>query len=260
MIMIKKLLLLSLLFLIKNLYCQIEVLESYPYGQNFYVGGIYQLNKEMVQIVKAQKLLPCEKGEKYSVKVIVYDNSTINYVKDFDTLEIKKNKCAFDFSRQLFPYLKKWMPAKENGKFVAAIAKIDVMPFYLFHSKDDPKDNVMKNPTFKKGIEAFGFEVKSIFERYIKRNEDKRVSLTFVVTENGEMEDFKIEGDFSENDKKSIISSLSRIKGKWNPATFNNIPYRARMRQPVTQQFDWNIQIDENNKMMNQNYYNNRYR
>lgn len=74
------------------------------------------------------------------------------------------------------------------------------------------------------------------------------------------MEDFKIEGDFSEYEKKSIINSLSRIKGKWNPATFNNIPYRSRIRQPVTQQFDWNRQIDENNRMMNQNYYNNRYR
>ncbi|WP_312900557.1 hypothetical protein [Chryseobacterium taichungense] len=258
--MIKKLLLLSLFFLMKNLYGQIEILESYPYGQDFYAGGINQLQKEMVQIVKAQKLLPCEKEEKYSIQVIVYDNSTISYVKDFDTVEIQKNRCAFDFSRKIFPHLKRWIPAKENGKFIAAIAKIDVIPFYLINSKDDPKDNETKKPTFKKGIEAFGFEIKSIFERYIKKNEYKIASLTFIVNENGGMEDFKIEGEFSDSDRKDIINSLSRIKGKWNPATFNNIPFKMRVRQPLLQQYDLQAEMEDRDRMMNQNYYNNRHR
>ncbi|MFS4472719.1 hypothetical protein [Chryseobacterium sp. T20] len=215
----------------------------------------------MVKVVKEQKLLPCEKSEeRYNVQILVYENSTINYVKDFDTVDIQKNKCAFDFSRKIIPHLKRWMPAKVNGKFIGAITKIEINPFYLVNSNDDPSKNKRKNPTFKKGIEAFGFEIKSIFERYIVKNEDKRTVLTFIVNEKGEMENFVIEGDFSDFDKKSIINSLSKIKGKWNPATFNNIPIRARIKQPVFQEFDFRTEIEDKSNIINSNFYNNRYR
>ncbi|NIF07277.1 hypothetical protein F3J23_17800 [Chryseobacterium sp. Tr-659] len=259
--MIKKFLLLITFFTTKLIFGQNEVLDKYPYGQDFYAGGLNQLNKEMVKIVKEQKFLPCEKTEEqYNVQILVRENSTISYVKDFDTVNIQKNKCAFDFSRKIIPHLKRWMPAKVNGKFIGAIARIEINPFYLVNSKDDPSKNEKKNPTFKKGIKAFGFEIKSIFERYVKKNEDKRAWLTFVVNENGEMEDLKIEGDFSDYEKKDIINSLYRIKGKWNPATFNNIPIRAKISQPILQQFDLQVELENQNKMMDQNFQNNRYR
>ncbi|MGI9583653.1 hypothetical protein ACR1PO_20820 [Chryseobacterium sp. RRHN12] len=259
--MIKKFLLLITFFTIKLIFAQNVVLDKYPYGQDFYAGGLNQLTKEMVKVVKEQKLLPCEKSEeRYNVQILVYANSTINYVKDFDTVDIQKNKCAFDFSRKIIPHLKRWMPAKVNEKFTGAITKIEINPFYLVNSKDDPSKNEKKNPTFKKGIKAFRFEIKSIFESYIKKNEDKRALLTFVVNENGEMEDFKIEGDFFDYEKKDIINSLSKIKGKWNPATFNNIPIRAKISQPIFQQFDLQIELEDQNKIMDQNFHNNRYR
>ncbi|WP_426481396.1 hypothetical protein [Chryseobacterium sp. R2ACT005] len=259
--MIKKILLLIAFFTVKLIFAQKEVLDQYPRGQDFYAGGFNQLNKEMVKIVKEQKLLPCEKSEeRYNIQILVYENSTISYVKDFDTVEIQKNKCAFDFSRKIIPHLKRWMPAKGNGKFVAAITKIEINPFYLVNSYDDPSKNKKENPTFKKGIEAFGLEVKSIFEKYIKKNEDKRASVTFVVNENGGMEDFNLEGDFSDFDKKDIINSLSRMKGKWNPATYNNIPIRTKIRQPIFQQFDLQTELDERNRITDQKFYNNRYR
>lgn len=261
MIMIKKFLLLIIFFTTKLIFAQNEVLDKYPYGQDFYAGGLNQLNKEMVKVVKELKLLPCEKSEeRYNVKILVYENSTINYVKDFDIVDIQKNKCAFNFSRKIIPHLKRWMPAKVNGKFIGAITKIEINPFYLVNSKDDPSKNKKENPTFKKGIKAFGFEIKSIFERYIKKNEDKRALLTFVVNENGEMVDFEIEGDFFDYEKKDIINSLSKIKGKWNPATFNNIPIRAKIRQPIFQQFDLQIELEDQNKIMDQNFHNNSYR
>lgn len=261
MTMIKKILLFITFFATKLIFAQNEVLDKYPYGQDFYVGGVNQLTKEMVMVVKEKKLLPCEKSEeRYNVQILVHENSTINYVKDFDTLEIQKNKCAFDFSRKIIPHLKKWMPAKVNGKFIGAIAKFEINPFYLVNSKDDPSKNEKKGPTFKKGIKAFGFEVKSIFERFVKKNEDKRALLTFVVNENGEMEDFKIEGDFFDYEKKDIINSMSRIKGKWNPATFNNIPIRAKITQPIFQQFDLQRELEDQDKIMDQNFHDNRYR
>lgn len=259
--MIKKFLLLIIFFTTKLIFAQIEVLDKYPYGQDFYAGGLNQLNKEIVKIVKEQKLQPCERSEeRYNVQILVSENSTINYVKDFDTINIQKNKCAFDFSRKIIPHLKRWMPAKENGKFIGAIAKIEINPFYLVNSKDDPSKNEKEIATYKKGMKAFGFEIKSIFERYVKKNEDKRAWLIFVVNENGDMEDFKIEGDFSDNDKKDIINSLSKIKGKWNPATFNNIPVRYRIRQPLLQQFDLQVELDNKDRIMNRNFHNNSYR
>lgn len=259
--MIKKFLLLIIFFTTKLIFAQIEVLDKYPYGQDFYAGGLNQLNKEIVKIVKEQKLQPCERSEeRYNVQILVSENSTINYVKDFDTINIQKNKCAFDFSRKIIPHLKRWMPAKENGKFIGAIAKIEINPFYLVNSKDDPSKNEKEIAIYKKGMKAFGFEIKSIFERYVKKNEDKRAWLIFVVNENGDMEDFKIEGDFSDNDKKDIINSLSKIKGKWNPATFNNIPVRYRIRQPLLQQFDLQVELDNKDRIMNRNFHNNSYR
>jgi hypothetical protein len=242
-------------------FAQKEVLNSYPPGQDFYAGGGYQLFIEMVKIVKEHDLPPCEnRGERYDLKILIYENSTISYVKDFDSIEIQKNKCAFDLSRKIIPHLKRWVPAKEEGKFVAAIAKININPLYLHYSKDDPRKNEENMPTFKKGMQAFGVEVKSIFEKKIKRNEDKRTFLKFAVNENGDMEDFQIQGSYTDSEKKEIINQLSKIKGKWNPATFNGLPFKYWLRQPITQNFDIQTEIEDRTKEMYKNLYNTRYR
>lgn len=259
--MIKKFLLFIVFFSMHSIFAQKEVLDSYPPGQDFYAGGKNQLFKEMVKVIKEQNLTPCEnKTERYNLQILIYENSTISYVKDFDSIEIQKNKCALDFSRKIIPHLKRWIPAKEEGKFVAAITKININPFYLYYSKDDPKKNEEKIPTFKKGMQAFLYEVKSVFENKIKRNEDKRAWLKFAVDENGDMKDFQIEGNYTENEKNEIINELSRIKGKWNPATFNGIAFKYWFKQPITQNFDLQTEIQDRTKEIYKNMYNNRYR
>lgn len=238
---------------------QIEVLDKYPYGQDFYAGGRNQLNKEMVKVVKEQKLLSCEKSEEqYDIQILVNKDSSINYVKDFDSVKINNNKCAFDFSRKIIPYLKRWIPAKENGSYVAAIATISIQPFYLYHSKDDPSKNESKSPTYKRGMENFSEEIKSIFQDKLRKNENRSIELIFTVNEYGDMQDFIVTGDFSERDKKDVIRSLSKIKGKWNPATFNGIALRTKLRQPITQYFDFQLE-QERVKSMDQKMFNSRY-
>lgn len=235
----KYLLILIGLFICHPLSAQREILEKYPSGQDFYVGGINGIQKEIVKIIKEQKLQPCaDKTENYEIPVLVNEDATINFIKDFDSLTIEKNKCAFDFSRKIIPHLKKWLPAKENGKKIAAIARIKIQPFFMYHSKDNPINNVSINPTYKKGLQLFSEEISAIFMQRIKMNENKISSLTFVVNENGEMEDFRLEGAYTENQKSDLIRSLSRIKGKWNPATFNGIPHKSKVRQPIRQEFD----------------------
>lgn len=65
---------------------------------------------------------------------------------------------------------------------------------------------------------------------------------------------------FFDYEKKDIINSLSRIKGKWNPATFNNISIRAKITQPIFQQFDLQRELEDQDKIMDQNFHDNRYR
>lgn len=259
--MIKRVLILICIISVNLMSAQKEVWDEYPRGQYFYAGGINELNKEMKRIVKEQNLLPCEKSEEiYHMKILVNENAKINYVKDFDTLGIEKNKCAFDFGRKIIPFLKRWIPAKDQGKYISAMATITIHPFFLYYSKDNPSENVKTDPVYKKGIRSFQNEIRYIFQKRINANEDKIATLTFVINEDGGMEDFVLSGRFSDSDRKEILTELSKIKGKWNPAMFNNTPVRSRMRLPLVQNFDMEQHIKEMNGTMNRNIYNNSYR
>lgn len=88
----------------------VDILEFYPIAQSFYPGGISELEKHVIKITKKLQLKPCENSsEYYGAKIIVFENSSIAYAKDFDTVNISKNKCAFDYSRKIIPHLKNWM-------------------------------------------------------------------------------------------------------------------------------------------------------
>lgn len=227
------------------LYAQKETLERYPLGQDFYVGGIRGINTEIVKVFKEQNFKPCEnKSEIYEIPILVNENASINFVKDFDTITIEKNKCAYLLSRKIIPHLKNWLPARENNRNIAAIAWVKIQPFFMFHSKENPTQNVYVKPTFKKGMKDFSYQVSDIFKSRVKKNENKNSAVIFLVTENGDMKDFQIEGNYSDNEKRDLIRNLSKMYGKWNPATFNGVPYQSKIRQPIRQEFD--IQSDYN--------------
>lgn len=243
-----RILLLFLLIISNQLFAQVHVLESYPLGQDFYVGGLNGLEKEMVGIVKKEGLLPCENtDENYTVNILVYADASIKYIKDFDTIKIKKSKCAYDFSRKVIPHLKRWLPARIDGNPINAVTKISVQPFILYYSKDDPKDNKVISPRYKRGTNDFAEDIKRIMQDFIERNEDRKTFLTFVVNEDGIMQNFGIEGSFTDAEKRRMIDRFSRIKGKWEPATFNGIPRRVYMRQPIFQFFDIQFEIENIN-------------
>ena len=248
-----RLLLLILIITTNLLYAQKEVLETYPSEQNFYVGGLAGLNKEMVKIVKEQSLLPCDDVQKYVINILVNEDKSINYVKDPDTVGIQKNKCAFDYSRKIFPYLKNWIPARQNGKLVSAIAQVMVEPFFLYHSKDDLSKNEFKKVEYKGGINSFRNKVRNIFEDRIKKNENKWTGLSFTINKKGEIEDVELLGFFSDIEKKKIIYDILRIKGTWQPATFNGIPFKSRSSISLIQNFDLGFEHEKNKILMNPN-------
>lgn len=250
----KQCLLLILLIVTNLLYAQKEVLESYPPQQNFYVGGLTGLNKEMVKIVKEQNLLPCDgEEERYVITILVNEDKSINYVKDADSVEIQKNKCAFDYGRKIFPFLKSWIPAREDGKLVSAITKIMIEPFFLYHSKEDLSKNEFKKVEYKGGINSFRNKVKNIFEDRIKKNENKWTGLTFSINKKGEIEDVELMGAFSDIEKKKIIYDIISIKGTWKPATFNGVPFKSKSSMSLVQNFDLGFEHEKNRILMNPN-------
>jgi|GEM_PF-3375344 len=241
----KKLIFLFFFILFQMSYAQLEVLAGHPRGQSFYIGGINALQKDMIQIVKNKELLPCARtDEKYHVKILINADATIKYVKDFDTININKNKCAFDYSRKIIPALKRWIPAREGDKYIGAIAEFEIEPFFLYYSKEDPKDNKSTGPRFKRGIKNFTYEMKRIAEKHAHKNEDKLSFITFIINEEGVMVDFNVEGDYSESEKKNIINDLYKIKDTWEPRIFNGIPVRTQIKQVLRQKFAPELEKD----------------
>ncbi|RKS96733.1 hypothetical protein [Chryseobacterium defluvii] len=240
--MIKNLFLLILFVSFNTLQAQQEVLERYPYGQSPYEGGTDALILEMIQVIKKNEFSPCPSTEKYMLPILVNADASINFVKDPDTVSVFKNKCAFEFSRKLISYLKKWKPAVENGKPVGAIAEIQIEPFYLYYSKENPKLNEYKKPKFKNGMKVFGGHVKNIIEKNLSTNEDKKLYLSFVVSEKGVAENFQIDGNYTAAEKANMANELKKIKGEWEPATFNGIPMKFKFYNEFNQEFSFDYE------------------
>ena len=81
-IKLSKLLLLLIIF---SQSINAQVLERYPKGQDFYKGGTQKFYSDIHKILLEKNIQPCEnKNEVYDVKFVVYPDSTIKIVKDFD--------------------------------------------------------------------------------------------------------------------------------------------------------------------------------
>ncbi|PZU14883.1 MAG: hypothetical protein DI622_13050 [Chryseobacterium sp.] len=242
-----------LLGLMNVMYAQTEILEKYPYGQDFYVGGLNGLNKEMRTVLKENKLKPCVNDEeKYLVSVLVNPDKTIQFVKDFDTINIEKNKCAYNLSKKILRYLKNWIPAKVNEGNVKAIASFTVNPYFLFNNKVKKiYGNKDIEPVFERGASSFQREVKKILESYIKENiNSRKISIMFVINENGMFENLRILNlQIDEITEKDLIKDILSIKGKWTPGTRNGMPIRYNMHLYFEQEFSFEV---EKEKMDNQ--------
>ncbi|MPL56846.1 hypothetical protein SDC9_02337 [bioreactor metagenome] len=233
-------------FIAISLQAQIDVYDKYPIGQDFYKGGLSDFYKDIRKVIKKKNLKPCEnENEKYLVNLVIYADKKVSLVKDFDTLNIQKNKCAFDFSKSVLPYLDNWQPAKLDGKEVNAIAQFMIDPYFLFYHKfKNPNPDVEKPPVFEKNIKLFQKEVRRIIESYIKENiSGRKISLSFTITELGALEDLRITNlQLEEIDKEEIIKEILRIKGKWKPGTRNGKPVKFRMNLTFEQEFNLELE------------------
>lgn len=239
---------LTYLFLFFTIFlnAQTEVYDRYPFHQDFYKGGLSVFYKDIRKVIKKNKLMPCSnEDEKYLASVLVYSDKKINFVKDFDTINIQKNKCAFDLSKSILPYLDNWQPAKVNGKEVNAITQFMIDPYFLFHNKYKKVYlNEEKPPVYEKSLADFQYEVKRIIESYIKENiSGRRISLSFTITETGLLQDLRISNlQLDEIKEKDIIRDVLSIRGKWKPGTRNGLPVKYRMNLSFVQGFNFDLE------------------
>lgn len=236
-------------FLSFNLIHSQQIIELYSASEPYYSNGNEGLLLDMIKVAKDNEMQPCPIEQEYSPSVLVNVNSKIKFVQDFDSLNIAKNKCAFDFTKKMLPHLKNWQVLNRKGTNYPAIAKFKVQPFFIYHSETDPKKNKTTFPVFPKGINKFRQYVGDIFSRELKDNKRTSYSLTFVIDENGDMKDIDILVYPVEKmkNKDDLIRQILKIAGKWKPATFNNVNIKYSMRLPLLQEFDmsWEKRIQE---------------
>lgn len=240
--MIKRILLLGLIGVTVHLFGQVisSELYIYPKGQEAYTGGEVQFYKDFHQILIDKKLKPCEnKSEFYYLKVLVNENSTVNYVKEETDTEMEtKNKCAHDLSLEVLEHMDRWNPVIVDGVKKKAVSSFFIFPDALFENYKEAYVPEVYPASFESlpgGINKFreevarridlrGFEWKSAF----------KLVVIFVVERDGRINDIKLEqsSGIEEFDNR-IIEGIKSVRKKWTPGKINGVPVRYRFRLPL---------------------------
>ncbi|WP_265428939.1 hypothetical protein [Chryseobacterium sp. YIM B08800] len=217
---------LSFILIFFLVYFNSQVLPQYPRGQDFYEGGSYGLLVDMIKVTRENKIKKCANNDEiYYPSVLVYPDATINFVKDFDSINIQKNKCAYDFAIKILPKLKKWNPAIVDSVKMKAIAKFPVAPFVLYHSKLNPKENVFTPPIYSNGHDELLKKVSIVLTKDVLSNTTDYSLIAFVINEKGKIINTYLTSDgISRFYSEKLSIQLSNLSGDWAPATFNSAP------------------------------------
>lgn len=106
----------------------------------------------------------------------------------------------------------KWVPGKINGIAVRSRYKV---PLDIRFENEDTL------PTYSKGNEEFINTIKEkISLTKIVGKGIMNCEISFVVIANGKLTDIRAIGE-NKSFNKEVVRAISKIKGKWNPATIN---------------------------------------
>lgn len=168
----------------------------------------------------------------------------VKLIKDNDTANIAKNKCAYDVSMGIIKNLKHWKPAEVKGLKIGAITEFIIYPKDLmgnYKTGYNPYAYVLSaqypdgNKKFHKD---FHDNFMSIFSDYHINGE---VNLEFYISEEGHIINPRI---YPPIDNKSFntdfMRTLARLKKIWKPALYSNIPIKQRIAFPVKFSVDFN--------------------
>lgn len=212
----------------------------FPQEQEFYRGGKIKLFDEIRTLLKDHNLQPCEDDQQfYTASVLIRENATAVFVKDFDSANIARNRCAYDMFRKVLPHLKGWVPTGVDGKSTAAIAEVAFIPAVLFKEKVYNPGELTKHPEFPGGVSAFQKEFVKNFNTKLLDSDPGtfRIQVIFIVNELGEMKDITVTGDHNWDMAVEAVVALKKIKMRWKPAEVDGRASKAKVRLPLSMKF-----------------------
>ncbi|WP_292009850.1 hypothetical protein [Chryseobacterium sp.] len=232
----KKILLLILVCTITSFKAQ--VLDEYPHDQDFYKGGMVNLYKDAHEFLSINTFNECDKKEIYQPRIIVTKDAAVKIIKDNDTANIAKNKCAYDLSMEILKNLKNWTPAEVKGKKIGAITEFIVYPYDLMsnYSPNYNADNFIIHAEYPGGPKVFEEEFHdnfmALFSDYHINGD---VNLEFYINESGRIVNARIYPTIYDRDfNKDFMRALVRLKKVWKPALYSNIPIKERIAFPIS--------------------------
>ncbi len=235
MIMIKRLLGYITIIIFSS--CPAQILDEYPKGQDFYEGGLINFYKESHDYLVKNTIKKCGDQEVYQPRFIITKDAVVKLVKDSDTANIKKNKCAYDISLELLKNLKNWKPAEVKGKNLAALAEFilypkDIMDNYRQNYNANSFMISAKYPGgYEKFREDFQNEFMSLFTDY---HINGTVNLEFYIDKNGSITNPRIYPEiYDRKFNVDFLRTLSRLKKVWKPALYSNIPIKQKIVFPI---------------------------
>lgn len=211
-----------------------DIIDGYPTSQFFYEKGELNFLRDLQNATIENGLKPCSnKEEKYAPKFIVFPDRTIKFIKDQDTLNIEKNKCAYDFTKNVFKYLDKWNPVIFKQVAYPAIATYEINPSNIFEMKINEDLTPNYNPAeYRGGTTAFSIGVQKLIGPIFDNNHmtlnDQVVTIKFVISKLGNIESVKISEDVPFRIEDDILKAVQGLK-KWKPATMNGIPVKQNI-------------------------------
>jgi len=235
MTMIKKFLIFSaiVIFFVSNA----QVLDEYPKNQEFYEGGMVNFYKEAHDYLAAANFKKCSDQEIYQPRFVVTKDAAVKLVKDNDTANIAKNRCAYDLSLELLKNLKHWKPAEVKGGKFGALAEFILYPNDVMENYKEGynANNYVFSAQYPKGYERFRKdfhdEFMSLFTDY---HINGNVNLEFYINQKGEITNPRIYPEiYDPKFNIDFLRTLSRLKKVWKPALYSNIPIKDKIVYPI---------------------------
>lgn len=224
---------------------QSQILDEYPEKQSFYEGGLANFYKESHDYLVKNNVKECDSKEIYQPRFIVTKEGVVKLIKDSDTANISKNKCAYDVSLMLLKNLKNWKAAEVKG------GRFDALAEFILYPKD-----VMTN--YKEGYNALSYKIaaqypggydqlkKDFHDEFMSLFMDYHINgdinLEFYVDKEGHIKNPRIYPQIDDrNFNINFLRTLSRLKKVWKPALYSNIP----IKEKIIYQFNFSTTFHE---------------
>lgn len=225
------------LFLFFSICTTAQVLDEYPQNQHFYEGGLVGLYKDSHQLLVDKKQKDCDPQEIYQPRILVTKDSTVKLIADRDSVNINKNKCAYEVSMLLLKNLRNWKPAEVNGQKFDAITEFIVHPADLMsnYKEQYSAENFLREAKYPGGNKAFKKDFNENFKSlFVDYHINGTFNLEFYVGKDGKIENVRIFPVFDNKAFNSdFLRALARMKKKWQPSLYKNIPIKQRISFPV---------------------------